>query len=94
LAMWSMDETALRRHHTRAPVLLVVDENAARGRDRAAWLGSLCARIEHLQPVQRLSLFAGRKSIAFYRGLVARDVRENNADDCIAWKAYLSAPDS
>ena len=94
LAIWSMDEAALRRNHPGAPVLLVVDENAARGRDRAAWLGSLCARIEHLQPVQRLSLFAGRKSIAFYRGQVAPAVRENNADDCIAWKTYASASNS
>ena len=90
LAIWAVDETALRRKYSGASVLLVVDENAARGRDREAWLGSLCARIDDLQPVQRLNLFEGRKSIAFYRGHVARVMQASNARDCVAWKAYAS----
>lgn len=90
LAIWAMDEAALRRKYPAASVLLVVDENAARGRDREAWLGSLCSRIDNLQPVQRLSLFDGRKRIAFYRGQVARVMHEGNAHDCVAWKAYTS----
>ncbi|GGA18200.1 membrane protein [Dyella nitratireducens] len=92
LTIWAMDETALRRQHPGASVLLVVDENAARGRDREAWLDSLCARIDHLQPVQRLSLLDGRKSIAFYRGQVARVIRESHAGDCVAWRDYASSP--
>lgn len=91
LAIWEMDDTALRRKYAGASVLLVVDENAARARDREAWLSSLCARIDNLQPVQRLSIFDGRKSIAFYRGQVASVMHEGNARDCVAWKAYVSS---
>ncbi|MFC3653886.1 ArnT family glycosyltransferase [Dyella humi] len=93
VAIWGMDETALRRMHPSESILLVVDEYAARGRERAAWLGSLCARIETLQPVQRLSLFDERKSVAFYRGQVARKTSAGprNPDDCVAWRDYLAA---
>ena len=93
VTIWGMDETALRRMHPGESILLVVDEYAARGRERAAWLGSLCARIENLQPVQRLSLFDGRKSVAFYRGQVAREMSAapRNPDDCVAWRDYSAA---
>jgi 4-amino-4-deoxy-L-arabinose transferase-like glycosyltransferase len=92
VAPWGTDETALRRLHAGAPVLLVVDEYAVRERERAAWLGSLCARVENLQPMQRLRLFDGRKSVAFYRGDVA-PARTGvvNADDCVAWRDFLTS---
>lgn len=88
VALWALDEAALRRQHACAPVLLVVDEYALRERERAPWLGSLCARIADLQPVQRISLFDGRKSMAFYRGVVASDASADHidADDCVAWR--------
>ncbi|MFK2894007.1 ArnT family glycosyltransferase [Dyella flagellata] len=93
VAIWGLDEAALRHRHPGAPVLLVVDEFAARGSERAAWLGSLCARIDKLQAVQRFSLFEGRKSIAFYRGQVAPAVRESRVEDCVAWRDYINTLD-
>ena len=92
VALWGMDETALHRMHPGAYVLLVVDEYAARGRERAEWLSSLCARIEHLQPVQRLRLFDGRKSVAFYRGQVApvMPTGDGYTNDCVALRDYLA----
>jgi hypothetical protein len=59
-----------------------------RERERASWLGSLCARIENLQPLQRLSLFDSRKSVAFYRGQVpgVAAVSHSGVNDCVAWR--------
>ena len=91
VALWSTDEAALRREHPGASILLVVDEHALRERERAAWLGSLCGRVENLQPVQRLSLFDRRKSVAFYRGQVAGAVTTDG--DCIAWRNAAAAED-
>lgn len=93
VAIWGRDETALRRLHPDVPVLLVVDEYAARERERAAWLGSLCARVENLQPVQRLNLFEGRKRVAFYRGQVAYPAATDHIapDACVAWRDYTAA---
>ena len=70
LAAWELDESGLRRAHAGEPVLLAVDETALRERERAAWLGSVCNRIDELQPVARLDQFAGRKRIVFYAGRV------------------------
>jgi hypothetical protein len=84
LALWAVDETALRRAHPGSEVLLVVDEHALRERERASWLGSLCARIDNLQPVQKLGLFDNRKSIAFYRGHVAAGDNTTVSNDCVA----------
>ncbi|RUL79776.1 glycosyltransferase family 39 protein [Dyella choica] len=89
VAIWERDETALRRKHPGASILLVVDEFAARGSEREAWLGSLCASIDNLQPVQRLSRFEGRKSVAFYRGQVAPVLHESHPEDCIARRGYI-----
>lgn len=93
VAIWGTDEAALRHVHAGAPVVLVVDEYAVRERERAAWLGSLCARIEKLRSVQRLNLFEGRKRIAFYRGVVAQPVTADGttSDECIAWRDYVTA---
>lgn len=93
VAMWGADETALRRVQPGATVLLVVDEYAVREREREAWLKSLCIRVEDLQPVQRLSLFEGRKSVAFYRGRIGSAMQAGDAaktNDCVAWKNYLT----
>ncbi|XRD86265.1 glycosyltransferase family 39 protein [Dyella acidisoli] len=92
VALWGMDEAALHRIHPGASVLLVVDEYAARGHERAVWLDSLCERIQHLQPVQRLRLFEGRKSVAFYRGQVASVMLKDDGhlDDCVALRNYLT----
>jgi hypothetical protein len=88
IAEWGLDERALQRQHAGESALLVVDEHALRERERAAWLGSLCARIQNMQPVQRLSLFDHRKSVAFYRGQVAGTgpATTANPDVCIAWR--------
>jgi 4-amino-4-deoxy-L-arabinose transferase-like glycosyltransferase len=88
VALWGRNETALRLQHGGESALLVVDEHALRERERAPWLGSLCTHIINLQPVQRLSFFDGRKSVAFYRGRVAATAFTGvaNPDDCIAWK--------
>jgi 4-amino-4-deoxy-L-arabinose transferase-like glycosyltransferase len=86
LALWGLDEAALHREHAGNQVLLVVDEHALRERERASWLGSLCVRIDNLQPVQKLELFDNRKSVAFYRGQVAADAGTKASTDCVAWR--------
>jgi 4-amino-4-deoxy-L-arabinose transferase-like glycosyltransferase len=88
VALWGRDETALRRQQAGDAALLVVDEHALRERERAPWLQSLCGRVENLQPLQRLSLFDHRKSVAFYRGQVpdAATTSVANPNDCIAWR--------
>jgi 4-amino-4-deoxy-L-arabinose transferase-like glycosyltransferase len=88
VALWGFDEAALRRQHAGEPALLVVDEHALRERERAPWLESLCARMESLQPLQRLSLFDHRKSVAFYRGQIPGAVAagDSSSSDCIAWR--------
>ena len=93
VTLWNIDEAALRREHPGASLLLVVDEHALRERERTSWLGSLCRRVENLQPVQRLSLFDNRKSVAFYRGQVAGMVPADTArpDDCIVWRDAAAA---
>jgi hypothetical protein len=85
LVQWGLDQAALRREHAGAAVLLVVDEHALRERERAAWLGSLCARIANLQPQEYMSMFDGRKSVAFYRGqITALPEAATNPGECIA----------
>ena len=86
VALWQRDESALHRQHAGESALLVVDEHALRERERMPWLGSLCARIVNLQPLQRLSLFDGRKSVAFYRGQVDAAPSRGVASpgDCVA----------
>jgi 4-amino-4-deoxy-L-arabinose transferase-like glycosyltransferase len=88
VALWGLDETALRREHEGESALLVVDEHALRERERASWLESLCARMENLQAVQRLSLFDHRKSVAFYRGQIPGTVAisDSVSNHCIAWR--------
>ena len=69
LALWRRDETALRQMPGRA-VLLVVEESAGRERDKPQWLASLCRRVAGLEPIERLTLYDGRKVFVWYRGRV------------------------
>jgi hypothetical protein len=71
LALWRRDEAALRETPGRA-VLLVVEESAGRERDKPEWLASLCRRVTELEPVERLTLYGGRKVFAWYRARVSR----------------------
>ncbi|HUA78785.1 MAG TPA: glycosyltransferase family 39 protein [Dyella sp.] len=94
VALWGADESALRRVHPGASVLLAVDEYAVREREREAWLKSLCTRVENLRPVQRLSVWKGRKLVAFYRGQIGTAMPAAvaaDANDCVAWKNYLAS---
>jgi 4-amino-4-deoxy-L-arabinose transferase-like glycosyltransferase len=70
LAVWGRDEQALRATSAGQPMLLAVEETALRERERAGWLGTLCARIEAPRPLARLDLFGGGKRVAFYAGTV------------------------
>ncbi|HJU38216.1 MAG TPA: 4-amino-4-deoxy-L-arabinose transferase, partial [Tahibacter sp.] len=72
LALWRRDEAALARMPGRA-VLLVVEESAGRERDRPAWVASLCRRVAALEPLERVSLYDGRKVFVWYRGRVPRE---------------------
>jgi hypothetical protein len=65
LALWQRDESALRSLGP-APVLLVVEPTARRERERAAWLSSLCTRVENLAPEGRLELYGGRKRYLWF----------------------------
>jgi len=65
LALWQRDESALRVLGPRR-LLLVVEPTARRERERAAWLSSLCQRVENLAPDGRLDLYGGRKRYLFF----------------------------
>lgn len=70
LAIWQRDEAGLRAAHAGQPMLLVVEETAQSERERLAWQGTLCRRIDAPQAAGRLDLYHGRKRFAFYRGRV------------------------
>lgn len=70
LALWQRDERGLRAALAGRSVLLVVEETTGSERERIAWQQGLCARLKQLQPVDRLSLFEGRKVFSWYRGVV------------------------
>lgn len=70
LAIWRRDEAGLRAAHAAQPMLLVVEETAQSERERLAWQGTLCRRIDAPQAAGRLDLHDGRKRFAFYRGRV------------------------
>jgi 4-amino-4-deoxy-L-arabinose transferase-like glycosyltransferase len=65
LALWRRDESALRALGP-GRLLLVVEPTARRERERAAWLSSLCARVDDLSPEGRLDLYGGRKRYLFF----------------------------
>ncbi len=65
LALWQRDESALRSLGA-TRLLLVVEPTARRERERAAWLSSLCTRVENLAPEGGLELYGGRKRYLWF----------------------------
>lgn len=84
LALWQRDESALRALGPRR-LLLVVEPTARRERERAAWLSSLCARVENLALEGRLDLYGGRKRYLFFAasGAAVTDAARQS-EDCPA----------
>lgn len=85
LALWRRDEAALRALGTRR-VLLVAEPTARRERERAAWLSSLCSRVDDLTPDGRLDLYGGRKRYLFFAASTAARAKDssNGSEDCPA----------
>jgi len=67
LALWQRDESGLRALDPNR-LLLVVEPTARRERERAAWLSSLCTRVENLAPDGKLELYGGRKRYMWFTG--------------------------
>lgn len=88
LAVWALDEAALRRRHAGEPMLLAVDEKALRVHEREDWLRALCGRIAQPAPLARLDLFDGRRRMAFYAGTVplSRPAVTTASDECVIWR--------
>ena len=74
LKFWRRDEAGLALQAGRR-VLLVVEESAGRERERAAWLNSLCGRVDQLMPLTRLDLYGGAKQFAWYEGVATTKTR-------------------
>lgn len=70
LALWRRDEQGLRQALAGRRVLLVVEETTGSERERLVWQQGLCRRLDGLQPLQRLSLFEGRKVFRWYSATV------------------------
>jgi 4-amino-4-deoxy-L-arabinose transferase-like glycosyltransferase len=89
---WRLDQQALVDTHAGAPVLLAVEETSLREAQRPAWLGSICARFDGLQPVTRLDLPRMDRRIAFYRGRVraAPLADPRGRDGCVVWRQYYA----
>ncbi|MBB3226853.1 4-amino-4-deoxy-L-arabinose transferase-like glycosyltransferase [Luteibacter sp. Sphag1AF] len=86
LAIWQIDENALRVLAARQHVLLAVDETSLRNRERKPWLTSVCARVDGPVLLARVDLFGGRRRMAFYDGTVAPAVHDApSPDDCLIW---------
>ncbi|MHB8678691.1 MAG: ArnT family glycosyltransferase [Rudaea sp.] len=86
LAIWGRDEAGLHALGSGYPVLLVVEPGARRERERAAWLDTLCSRVENLVPVARLDTYDGRKRYRWYSGLVKPSDGIKPNPDCITAK--------
>ncbi|MBS0557439.1 MAG: glycosyltransferase family 39 protein [Proteobacteria bacterium] len=84
LAIWQRDETGLRALGAGRSVLLVVEPGARRERERAAWLDTVCSRVDGLEPVARLDAYDGRKRYRWYAGTVSAESRIASNPDCIA----------
>ncbi|MEI7036968.1 glycosyltransferase family 39 protein [Fulvimonas yonginensis] len=92
LALWRLDEAGLHASHAGAPMLLVVSE-VMREREKLAWLGAICGRIEAPRLVARQTLFEGRKRFAYYRGRVPAVPQPPPADpaQCLFWRNAQAA---
>ena len=84
LALWGRDEAGLRALGSGHPVLLVVEPGARRERERAAWLDTLCSRVDNLAPVARLDAYDGRKRYRWYAGAVPASSKIESNPDCLA----------
>jgi 4-amino-4-deoxy-L-arabinose transferase-like glycosyltransferase len=84
LALWQRDEAGVRALGP-SRLLLVVEPTARRERERAAWLSSLCARVENLAPEGKLELYGGRKRYLFFgaSGAAGPDAARGS-EDCRA----------
>jgi len=84
LALWQRDESALRVLGP-SRLLLVVEPTARRERERAAWLSSLCTRVDNLSPEGKLDLYGGRKRYLFFAasGAAVADATRKS-EDCPA----------
>lgn len=74
LRYWRRDEAGLALQAGRR-VLLVVEESAGRERERAAWLTSLCGRVDQLKALTHLDLYGGTKQFAWYEGVATTEAR-------------------
>lgn len=74
LALWHLDEAGLRAAHAGQAMLLAVEETAQSERERFAWLGTICRRIDAPRALARVSLYDGRKRVALYLGTVPLDM--------------------
>jgi hypothetical protein len=66
LRRWRRDETALREIARQRPVLLLIDQDATRLRQRPDWFGSLCERLPAAQPQFELAVHHGRRRFIGY----------------------------
>ncbi len=85
LALWHRDEAGLRALGPQ-PLLLVVEPGARRERARAAWLDTLCSRVNDIVPITRLDTYGGRKGYRWYSGTVAASGTVSSNPDCLAAK--------
>jgi 4-amino-4-deoxy-L-arabinose transferase-like glycosyltransferase len=87
LALWRRDESALRELGPR-PLLLVVEPTARRERERAAWLESVCGRLDDPKLTEIFELYSGRKRYLFVSAQGVIDApaarAERAAPDCLA----------
>lgn len=97
LARWRLDEAGLRAAHAGQPMLLAVEETAQSERERFAWLGTICRRIDAPRAVARVSLYDGRKRVALYLGSVPSraaatvEVAPAERGACPIWQAAHAA---
>jgi hypothetical protein len=91
LAAWGLDEAGLAPHGGRR-ILLVVDESKLHDAEARPWLGSVCARVDVVRPLERVEAFGRRRSFALYEGRARADRGAfGNPDDCIVWMAAYKA---
>jgi 4-amino-4-deoxy-L-arabinose transferase-like glycosyltransferase len=82
LALWRRDEAGLHALGPRA-LLLVAEPTARRERERAAWMQSLCVRVDGLAPVAALDLYDGRKRYRWFSATIPAQMG-SAAVDCAA----------
>ena len=97
LASWGLDEAGLRAAHAGQSMQLAVEETAQGERERFAWLGTICRRIDNPRALARVSLYDGRKRVALYAGTVPvrapadGDAAPGERAACPIWQAAAAA---